>query len=215
MSDFLNGIRHTEKKIPAVRQVVYTVCILLFGVGLGVFSKFLDCTASNELPVLIAYLDIRNFLGRFSIWILLAVCISVYSMSPVRAGINVLAFFAGMVTSYYLYSNFIAGFFPKSYAMIWIVFTLISPFPAALCWYAKGEGGVAVFLSAGIFACLFDLTFSYGWLYFDIRSPLELLVFVCGFAVLRRGTVRETLLMAGMGVALAWLLRIVLPFRFG
>ena len=85
MSDFLNGIRRREKSVPAAVQIVNTVGILLFGVVLGVFSKFLDCTASNELPVLIAYLDVRNFLGRFPIWILLAVCISVYSSSPVRA----------------------------------------------------------------------------------------------------------------------------------
>ena len=214
MSDFLNGIRRREKSVPAAVQIVNTVGILLFGVVLGVFSKFLDCTASNELPVLIAYLDVRNFLGRFPIWILLAVCISVYSSSPVRAGINVFVFFAGMVTSYYLYSNFVAGFFPKSYAMIWGGFTVISPCLAVVCWYAKGKSGVARFLSAGILACLFNLTFSYGWMYFDILSPLELLVFLCGFAVLRRRSVREMLLMAGMGVVLAFMLSIAVPFRF-
>lgn len=214
MSEFLNNIRRTEKKTPAVRQAVYTVCILLLGVGLGVFSKFLDCTPSNELPFLIAYLDVGNFLGRFSIWIWLAVCISVYSMSPVRAGINVFMFFAGMVASYYLYSNFVAGFFPKSYAMIWAAFTVLSPFPAVLCWYAKGEGGVAMFLSAGIFACLFNLTFLYGWMYFDVRSPLELVVFLGGIAVLRRRNARETLLTMALGVVLALVLRIALPFVF-
>ena len=40
MSDFLNGIRRREKSVPAAVQIVNTVGILLFGVVLGVFSKF-------------------------------------------------------------------------------------------------------------------------------------------------------------------------------
>ena len=35
-------------------------------------------------------LDIGNFLGRFAIWILIALCISIYSISAIRASINVL-----------------------------------------------------------------------------------------------------------------------------
>lgn len=214
MSDFLNGVRRAEKKIPAVTQLMYTIGIMLLGVGLGVFSKFLDCTALNELTFLMQYLDVSNFLGRFSIWILLAVCISVYSSSPVRAGINVFVFFAGMVASYYLYSNFVAGFFPKNYAMIWFALTVLSPVPAFFCWYEQGKSGVSLVLSAGILACLFNLTFSYGWIYFDILSTLELVVFVCGLAVLRRVTVKETLLMTGLGVVLAFVLHIAVLLRF-
>ena len=213
MSDFLNGIRRREKSVPAAVQIVNTVGILLFGVVLGVFSKFLDCTASNELPVLIAYLDVRNFLGRFPIWILLAVCISVYSSSPVRAGINVFVFFAGMVTSYYLYSNFVAGFFPKSYAMIWGGFTVISPFLAVLCWYAKGKGWVALILSAGILAVLVNTAFAYGMFYIDIRSWLNLLMLLLGILILRK-SVKETICMMGISIVFAPIIETVVPFLF-
>ncbi len=100
-----------------------------------------------------------------------------------RAAINVFLFFLGMVSSYYLYSNFVAGFFPRSYAMIWFGLTMISPLLAFLCWYAKGEGVIAMTLSAGIIAVLFSGTFTYGFVYFDLRSPLELLVlFLCWYA---------------------------------
>lgn len=57
-------------------------------------------------------------MGHFAILVLLALCISVYSSSSIRAGVNAFAFFVGMLTAYYLYSNYIAGFFPKSYAML-------------------------------------------------------------------------------------------------
>ncbi len=82
-------------------------------------------------------LDVHNFLGRFAIWVLIALCISIYSNSAIRASINVFAFFIGMVASYYLYSNYIAGFFPRSYAVIWFGFTAVSPLLSFACWYAR------------------------------------------------------------------------------
>ena len=62
------------------------------------------------------------------VWIFLAVAISVYSKSPIRSAVNVFLFFVGMVGSYYLYTVLVADFFPKSYMMIWIIMTCISPF---------------------------------------------------------------------------------------
>lgn len=195
------------------KQLADMACVLCLGVGLGILSKFLDCTPSNELPYLVEMLDVRNFLGRFPFWILIAVCISVYSKTPLHAALNVFLFFVGMVASYYLYSNYIAGFFPRSYAMIWVGFTILSPFLAYICWYAKRKGKVAVFLSAGIIAVLFNMTFSYGIVYFSVISPLELVVFLIGVFVLRRNK-KETGIMLGSAILLAFLLNVIVPFQF-
>ena len=214
MPNFLNNIRPTERKIPMKRKAADTIIIMLFGILLGIISKYLDCTASNELPFIIAYLDVRNFFGRFAIWIFLAVCISIYSISAIRASINVFLFFTGMIASYYLYSNFVAGFFPRSYAMIWIGFTIISPLPAFICWYSKGRTKASLILSAGIIGILFNMTFVYGWIYFDMRSILELLVFIGGIAVLRRATPKATMAMIALGVVFAFIIHCVFPFYF-
>ena len=168
MRNFLNNTRSTNNPIPFNKQIIDTVCILFAGIVLGTFSKFLDTMPTNELPFIFEFLDIGNFLGRFAVWVLIALCISIYSNSSVRASINVFVFFAGMVTSYYLYSKFVAGFFPKSYALIWIGFTFISPLLAFVCWYAKGNSKPALVLSAMILAVLFNMTFVYGNSYFEI-----------------------------------------------
>ena len=189
--------------------------ILLLGIALGTFSKFLDCTPVNELPFIFEYLDITNFLGRFAIWVTIALCVSIYSNSSLRAAINVFVFFAGMVTSYYLYSKYVAGFFPRSYAMIWIAFTMISPILAFICWYAKGKSNLALILSAMILAILFNMTFVYGILYFDIRSILELMTFVCAIVVLKRNTIKDTMLMFVLSCGIAFILNFVIPFSFG
>lgn len=218
MKEFLNHIRSAENPISGNRKIINTIAVLFLGIALGTFSKFLDFRQAELPSVLMAIdgaLDVHNFLGRFAIWVLLALCISIYSNSAIRAGINVLAFFAGMVASYYLYSNYAAGFFPRSYAMIWFGFTIISPFLAFVCWYAKGKSKSAFMLSILILAVLFNMTFVYGWGYFEALSVLELAVFLIGLTVLRRDTLRCSVLMGIMSIALAFLLNMVIPFRFG
>lgn len=215
MKTFFNTIRCKEKSISIRRQVMDTLGVLVLGIALGTFAKFLDCTAVNELPFLFEYLDVGNFLGRFAIWVLIAICISIYSNSSIRASINVFVFFAGMVASYYLYSKFVAGFFPRSYAMIWIGFTAVSPFLAFICWYAMGKGKISFALSVMMLAVLFNMTFVYGWIYFDIRSILELAVFLCGCVILKRDTIKGSMIMLVMGIALAFILNALVPFLYG
>lgn len=215
MKEFLNRIRSPQAPIAARRKIVNTALLLCLGVVLGVASKWLDTVPVNRLPSVLAYLDIGNFLGRFAIWGLIALCISVYSNSSLRAAVNVFAFFVGMVASYYLYSTYVAGFFPKSYAFIWFGFTAASPFSAFVCWYAKGKSRTAFVLSVLLSAVLFNMTFVYGCWYFEARSVLEAAVFVVGLVVLRRSTWKGSALLVVCGAAAALLLHAVLPFHFG
>ncbi len=214
MNKFLINIRNTENELPVSRKIINTALILCFGIVLGTFSKFLDTTASNALPFIFEDLDIGNFLGRFAIWLLLALYIAIYSRSSLRASLNVFVFFVGMVSSYYIYSNYVAGFFPKSYAMIWVGFTVISPLLAFICWYAKGQSNISFMLSAIILAILFNFTFVYGWIYFDPYSMLEAIVFGCGLAALKRNTFKETAYMILSAVVIAVILNLLVPFHF-
>ncbi len=71
------------------KKVVSTTLLFLAGVILGVFSKMLDETASNALPFFLQVLDLGNFFSRMGVWLFLAMLISVYSKSPIRAAIHV------------------------------------------------------------------------------------------------------------------------------
>lgn len=177
MINFLNEIREPEK-IPLSRKLLYSTLIFITGVILGVISKMLDTIPSNLLPYFLERLDLRNFFSRMGVWIFLGAAISVYSKSPIRSAINVFLFFAGMVGSYYLYTVLIAGFFPKTYMMIWIVMTVISPFLAFFCWYAKGNGVISIFISSIVFMFISRQSFAFGFWYFDIKYNLELLLWL-------------------------------------
>ena len=212
MADPLRRLNAVRAPLPLGTRIVRTLLVLLLGAGMGALAKALDCTPSNALPFLLQRLDLRNVFSRLGVWALLGLCLSVYARSPRRAAVNVFAFFAGMTAAYYLYSALIAGFFPVRYAMIWFGLTLLSPIPAVLCWYAAGRGRLALALSTLIVSALFDMTFSFGWLYLDAVSPLEALVFIAALIVLRRKP-SETLVMTLCGCALAFLLAPHLPFR--
>ena len=218
MNKFLNDIRSAENSISGNRKIINTIAVLFLGIAFGLFSKFLDFHQAELPSVFMAIdraVDVHNFLGRFAIWVLIALCISIYSNSAIRASVNVFVFFVGMVTSYYLYSNYVAGFFPRSYAMIWFGLTISSPFFAFICWYAKGKSKPAFMLSILILAVLFNMTFVYGWGYFEALSVLELAVFIIGLTVLRRDTLRSSVLMGTISIVLAFLLDMVIPFHFG
>lgn len=215
---FLSKIRSTKARMPLGKMTLNTAAVLLLGIALCVFSKYLDyrqASLPQFLMLIDEALDLHNFLGRFPFWVGAALCISVYSNSSVRAAVNVFAFFAGMVSSYYVYSKYVAGFFPKSYAMIWVAFTIISPLLAFICWYSKGSTKVSIVLSSMIFAVMFNMTFAYGWLYFGVYSVLELITFVFSVIILWRAAIKETVLMIALGTAIALILKAVMPFHLG
>lgn len=195
-------------------QIILCLGSLILGILLGVFQKYLDISQA-ELPSILGTIDrlfdLHNFFGEFLPWIVAAVCLSVYSASPIRAGVNVFSFFTGMVSSYYLYSYYVGGFFPRSYALLWVVFTVLSPLLAFLCWYARGKGWLALLISTGILAVLINMTFSYGLWYFHVRSFLHFIMLLAGTLVLHKGT-KETLLQIGLSIPLAILLNLLIPY---
>lgn len=117
-----------------------------------------------------------------------------------------------MVTSYYLYSNYIAGFFPKTYAMIWFGFTLLSPILAFISWYSKGKGRWSFIISSLILGVLFIMIFNFGQWYIDLVSALDLPVFTIGLVLLRRDSLKDTILMSLSSIGFAILINNFFPF---
>lgn len=214
---YFNWIRVPKTKSFLQSKLLMVAGALLLGVCLGTFSKYLDyrqAALPGFLQQIDASLDLHNFLGTFAPWIVIAVFLSIKSPSPFQASENVFAFFAGMVASYYLYSNYVAGFFPKSYAMIWVGFTLLSPILAFFCWYAKRTGWLSIVISAGILGFLINCTLAYGMWYVDLRSALHLVTLILGILMLWRRSGKETLLVIGLSIPAAIIFDTLIPFYF-
>ncbi len=193
--------------------IIHTLAFILFGAILGVLSKFLDGTATNDLPSIMQAYDIRNLLGRLSIRVFIAIIISVYSKSPQRSALYVFVFFLSMVSTYYLYSNYVLGFFPQLYAMIWFSCTAISPILAYICRYAKEKSTRGIIITSTIIGVMINLTFYYGMFYIDIKSIFELIFFCATIIILRNGK-KEMILSLLLAIIIAIIIYEISPIQF-
>ncbi len=187
MKEKLNKVRLPNKSIKTKNKILSTFLIFLFGVILGIFSKWLDNLSINDSvwwQNILGILNLSNIFSMFGIWIFIAVTISVFSKTPQRASINVLLFFIGMTVSYHLYTILFSGFNPMKYMLIWYSVTLISPLLAYICWYAKGKSKISMLISSLILCVMFISSFSIGMWYFDFKSIVDLLIFIGTIAVL-------------------------------
>lgn len=189
--------------------MIVTIEVILFGFALGVLQKWIDGSPGNIFPWLLQQLDIRNYLGRLAIWVLLATSISVYSKSPLRASINTFLFFISMLAGYYLYCNYILGFLPKAYMTIWVVISFASFFMAYICWYAKGEGVIAIIISSAIIGVLFAQAFSLTQGFY-VYNLTEVVTWLIGVIILYRKP-KELVVELGLSVVVALIYQIVIP----
>ncbi|MBQ5475263.1 MAG: hypothetical protein IIT65_11355 [Lachnospiraceae bacterium] len=209
----LNQIR-TPNRCSKKSAVISAALIFVVGVVLGIFSKWLDKLALDSTiwwHRLFETLDLGNFFSDFAIWLLIAMVIAVFSPSAMRAALNVFVFFAGMCVAYHAYTVLLSGFNPSSYMMIWYGITLISPFLAMLCWYAKGMGTVPVIIDIAIIAVFSLSCFTIGLFYISFRGVLYFLVFACAVVVLYREP-KQLLISLSAGFLLSFLISPIWPY---
>lgn len=115
-----------------------------------------------------------------------------------------------MLAGYYLYCNFVLGFLPLSYMIIWIIISIISIFIAFICWYSKGNGIVAVIISSGIIGVLFSQAFliTQG---FYVTHILEVITWIVALIILRREP-KEFVLQMGLSFVVSIIYQLIIPY---
>lgn len=206
----LQAIREPKPCGSLKQQIGVSAAIAAAGFLLGIVQKHLDVGAVNELPRIFQLLDIGNYFGRFAIWLFLGTVLSVYAGTPRRAAVNTFVFFLSMVTGYYLYCHFIAGFLPMSYMMIWVALSFVSPLLAYLCWFAKGKGAIAIAISAGILGVIFSQAFLITQGFYVTHVP-EVVTWIGALIVLRRKP-REFAIEVGASLVVAVLYQLFVPY---
>lgn len=209
MKSFLEKIRIPEKGVSLRIQIVATIGVMLFGFALGVLQKWIDGSPDNIFPLLMQQLDIRNYFGRLAVWILLATVISIYSKTPLRASINTFSFFVSMLAGYYLYCNYVLGFLPRAYMMIWVVISFATIFMAYICWYARGEGMISIIISGAIIGALFAQAFSLTQGFY-VYHIMEIITWIIGVVILHRKP-KEFAIELGLSVVIAFIYQLVIP----
>ncbi|HIQ99044.1 MAG TPA: hypothetical protein IAB23_05115 [Candidatus Scybalocola faecavium] len=203
MTQWLNKIRFPRKAKRLPVEFASSLLILLLGIGLGIFSKWLDnLSIDSTVPWqnVLGILDLGNVFSDFAVWFLIALAVAIFSRSPLKAGLNVLLFFAGMCASYHIYTIFFSGFNPLSYMMIWYVLTIVSPFFALVCWYGKGSTAVSLIIDILILGVMIQCCFSVGLWYFDFTSLINILIFAGSAAILYTSPKQTLISLLGGGI---------------
>ena len=210
MISFLEKVRTPNYNLTTFNKIRNSMMIFLFGIALGVFSKWLDNMSLNDSILwqhILGIIDLGNVLSSLGVWILIAVCISIYSNSPLRASINVFIFFLGMCVSYHIYTIAFVGFNPRNYMLIWYGITLISPFMAFVCWYAKGNGIIAFIIKVSIITVMILCSFAIGMWYFDFTSIINTIFFIITLVVLYH-TPKELIYSLACSIVISYLIRL-------
>ena len=158
VKEYFLDIRNPGEKKPLSKYVADTLIILILGLLFGLFSRILDFIPDEALPEFLSKVDFAAYFSRLSVWLLLALIISVVSNTPIRAMINVPIFFLGMLCSYYAYTYIMESHVVMRIVKFWLVLTCVSPFLAFLCWYAKGKGFIPMIITSVIWSVLFLLS---------------------------------------------------------
>jgi len=77
--------------------------------------------------------------------------------------------------------------------MIWYGITLLTPILAFVCWYAKGKNKISLVISSLLLCVMFLSSFNIGIWYFDLKSIIDLILFIGTVFVLYKNP-RDSLL---------------------
>ena len=115
-----------------------------------------------------------------------------------------------MLAGYYIYCNYVSGFLPKAYMLMWIGISFVTPFMAYICWYAKGQGLAAVVISSAIIGTLFAQAFSLTQGFY-VYNVMEAATWIVGIIILFRKSKKEFALELILSFPIAFLYQLFIP----
>lgn len=211
--NFLRRCRRADKIISFEKRWFRTLFVLILGLLLGLIVIHSNNMINDDSLIykILNILDVKGFSNRISFWLIIITFVSIYSNSPFRALINVIALIIGVLGGYYGYTTII---FSEEFIFnlnTWIMYAGISCVISMILWYSKGEGWFSVLISSLLIAFLFRESFNYGMWFFNVKYIQEI-VFLGLSIIVLFNNLPKTLITIFYSLPLAVVYELLLPY---
>lgn len=172
-TDALDRIREPETDVSLASSIVSSVLIIAFGIIVGIVAQlfqFFAASSSVWWMDIVKDLQLDVIFRRPPVWFMLGLIVAVSSSSPVKAAINDLVFFIGVIIGMNVVPIVISSAGRPENLTTWIIVAIVSAPLAMVFWYAKSNSWPSIAFSAIIIGVLSAYCFDCGFLYFHFND---------------------------------------------
>ena len=175
----LDKIRERDLDVSLASSIVSTILVLIFGVIVGAVAQTFEYFAASSSvwwQDIVKDLQLNVIFEKPPIWFMLGLLVAVSSSRPIKAAINDLAFFIGVIVGFRLVPMVFSGASGPEHMTKWIIIAIVSVPLAMVFWYAKSNSWPSIAFSALIVGVLGAYCFDCGFVYFHFNDIIMDLV---------------------------------------
>ncbi len=207
----LDRIRERDLDVSIASSIISTLLVLIFGVIVGAVAQTFEYFAASSSvwwQDIVKDLQLNVIFEKPPIWFMLGLLVAVSSSRPIKAAINELVFFIGVIAGFFAVPIVFSGASRPDNLGTWVLIAVISVPLAMIFWYAKSNSWPSIAFDALIIGVLGAFCFDCGFLYFHfndiIMDLVNAVIIALTVVALASGVVQVVVsLIAGILIALA------------
>ncbi|MBR6472873.1 MAG: hypothetical protein IKS99_03975 [Firmicutes bacterium] len=209
--EFLNRIREPELGTSKAASILSTILVLMFGVCIGVFREAVHYFSTNSTiwwQDIVKDLEFDMVFEKLPVWFMLGLTVAVCSQRPLKAAINELVFFIGVIVGFHLLPKIFADAEVPESTSKWIMIAAISVPLAVVFWYSKSRSWGSIAFDCLILGVMGAYCFECGLVYFHFTDMLmdmfNIVIIVLTAIALATGVIQVVVsLIGGVIIAMA------------
>ncbi len=171
----LNKIREPDLETPLAASILSSVLVAVFGIVIGVISQTIGYFTENSTvwwQDIVKDLEFNLVFHKFPIWFMLGLTVAVCSQRPLKAAINELVFFIGVIVGFNIVPIIFKDAPKPENLMTWVLIAAVSVPLAMIFWYSKSGSWPSILFDALIIGVLAAYCFDCGLVYFHFTDMI-------------------------------------------
>ena len=171
----LDRIRERDKEVSIAANILSSLLILFLAVIVGAVVLAIQYFAGNSTvwwQDIVKDLEFNLVFHKFPIWFMLGLTVAVCSQRPLKAAINELVFFIGVIVGFNIVPIIFKDAPKPENLMTWVLIAAVSVPLAMIFWYSKSGSWPSILFDALIIGVLAAYCFDCGLVYFHFTDMI-------------------------------------------